>query len=195
MKEILVNHNVRLWVADNLASLAPGMDENSKQSYDPINQWLLELRFAGISTILLHHTGKGGDQRGTSAKEDNIDCSVYLRRPPDYSVEDGCKFVVSFRKSRVRTADAHLIADTQFQLTEDTDGKLVWTVGNPKRETRAEILRLINEGSRQKDVVDYLGVDKGYVSRVVKQATRDNLLTVKGKLTEHGWCQIRSEST
>ena len=55
MKQILLTRKVKLWVVDNLASLASGLDENKKQDWDPINSWLLELRFAGISTIMLHH--------------------------------------------------------------------------------------------------------------------------------------------
>jgi hypothetical protein len=65
MKDHLLTLGVKLWVVDNIASLAPGLDENVKADWDEINQWLLELRFSGICTILLHHTGKSGKQRGT----------------------------------------------------------------------------------------------------------------------------------
>ena len=73
MKSILMTKKVKLWVIDNLASLAGGLDENTKKDWDPVNSWLLELRFAGISTLMLHHETKEGKQRGTSAREDNID--------------------------------------------------------------------------------------------------------------------------
>jgi len=46
MKEFLLSNRIRLWVVDNLASLSSGSDENSKQEWDPINTWLLDLRFA-----------------------------------------------------------------------------------------------------------------------------------------------------
>ena len=68
MKSLLLARHVKLWVIDNLASLASGLDENSRKDWDPINQWLLELRFAGIATIMLHHTNKDGGQRGTNAR-------------------------------------------------------------------------------------------------------------------------------
>jgi hypothetical protein len=97
-----------------LASVAGGLDENSRKDWDPVNQWLLELRFAGITTIMLHHTGKGGAQRGTSAREDNLDCSIILKSPPDYSPEDGARFICHFSKARVRSADLVKIQDTQF---------------------------------------------------------------------------------
>jgi len=34
---------------------------------DPVNQWLLDMRFNGISTLMLHHTNKEGTQRGLLA--------------------------------------------------------------------------------------------------------------------------------
>ena len=60
MKRLMLDKGVKLWVADNIASLTPGIDENKKEYWDPINSWLLDLRFAGIATILLHHVGKSG---------------------------------------------------------------------------------------------------------------------------------------
>lgn len=103
MKRILITRKVKLWVIDNLASLASGLDENTKKDWDPINSWLLDLRFAGISTIMLHHVNKDGGQRGTSAREDNLDTSIILKTPHDYAVEDGARFITHFSKARVQT--------------------------------------------------------------------------------------------
>ena len=94
MQAYLLEQGVKLWILDNIASLSAGIDENSKRDWDPVNRWLLDLRFAGIATILLHHTNKEGGQRGTSAREDNLDISITLGAPFDYSPEDGCRFVV-----------------------------------------------------------------------------------------------------
>ena len=69
----LKNHpDIQLLIIDNLASLTPGLDENVKKDWNPINQWLLKLRSSGIAVIMVHHTGKDGHQRGTSAREDNL---------------------------------------------------------------------------------------------------------------------------
>jgi len=190
MKRILITRKVKLWVIDNLASLAGGLDENIKKDWDPINNWLLELRFAGISTIMLHHVNKDGGQRGTSAREDNIDTSILLKAPNDYHPEDGARFIVRFTKSRVRMSDLHLVADTEFKLIYDENKKLAWAWGNIKAETKNEILRLLNEGFSQSDVKDALGVDKAYVSRVRKKAIQDGFLTPKNKLTQEGFIAI-----
>jgi putative DNA primase/helicase len=174
-------------VVDNLASLTPNIDENIKKDWDPINAWLLELRFAGIATVMLHHTNKEGGQRGTSAREDNIDITILLKHPPDYTPEDGARFIAHFMKSRfVDTHELPLIADTVFHLVEDDKGRLTWTWGNVKQEIRMEVLKLMDEGHRQTDVANILGITRGYVSQIVKSATKEGLLTPKGKLTQSG---------
>jgi putative DNA primase/helicase len=193
MKAILTARGIKLWVADNLASLTRGIDENSKRDWDPINQWLLELRFAGISTILPHHTNKEGGQRGTSAREDNIDISIILKSTFDYVPEDGAKFLVHFTKHRVSTNKLKDIADTQFQLTEDESDLLVWSWGNVKAETKLEVLRLLDEGHNQSDVASIVGVHKGYVSKIRKQAIKEGQMTPKNKLTQSGCGVIYGE--
>lgn len=184
---LLKSRGVRLWVIDNLASLAPGLDENKRQDWDIINQWLLELRFAGIATILLHHTGKGGQQRGTSAREDNLDCSILLKAPLGQLPEDGAKFICHFSKARVATKDLSRIADTLFHLRTDEVGRLTWTWGDVKRETKLELLRLFHEGYNQQDAADVLGISKGRVSQLKKQAVTEGLLTTSGQLTQAGF--------
>ena len=186
MKSILIARGVKLLVLDNLASLTRGIDENLKRDWDPINQWLLELRFAGIATIMPHHTNKTGDQRGTSAREDNIDTTIILKSPYDYVPED----VAHFKKSRVRTADLPLISDFQFQLVEDNSRQLVWTWGNLKKETKLEVLQLLDEGHNQTAVAEMIGVHKGTVSKIRKQAISDGFLTKNNKITQTGFSEL-----
>ena len=188
IKRILTTRKVKLWVLDNLASLASGIDENSKRDWDPINQWLLELRFAGIATVVLHHTNKEGDQRGTSAREDNIDCSILLKQPFGYVPEDGARFVSLFKKARVRTQDLPLIGDTQFQLCQDPESKqLTWTHGSVRKETRMEVLKLLDEGHKAIDIASMLGISRGRVSQITGKAHKDGHITDKGKLKQSGY--------
>jgi len=186
MKRILTTRKIKVVVLDNIASLASGLDENSKKDWDPINQWLLELRFAGISTIMLHHVGKEGKQRGTSAREDNIDNSLILKRPHDYTPEDGCRFVLHFDKNRVSHEHSTLLADYEFRLTQNEHGQLVWAFGSVRKERRKEIFSLLDGGLSQKDIADTLEIDKGYVSRIKKQAIEAGQLSKHGKLTDEG---------
>ncbi|UCE55764.1 MAG: AAA family ATPase [Desulfobacterales bacterium] len=190
IKQILTTRKIKLFIIDNLASLASGLDENSKKDYDPINQWFLELRFAGISTLMLHHTNKDGGQRGTSAREDNIDISILLKRPNDYVTEDGARFIASFKKQRVSTKYLHLISNIEFKLIEDESKYHIWTYRNVKAETKREVLKLLDEGLEQKFIAETLGVSKGRVSQIVKQAKKDGHISAKGRLTQSAFTEF-----
>jgi len=162
MKGLLLDLGIRLWVVDNIGAVASGIDENSKQDWDPINQWLLELRFAGISTILIHHTNKEGGQRGTSAREDNLDVSILLRPPADHSPEDGTRFVVHFTKARIANKYLHMIGDVEMQLDEFYS----WRHQNVKRKKKEAIAQMLREGVAQNEIAREVGVTKSYVSKI-----------------------------
>ena len=187
IKRVLTTRKVKLWVIDNLASLASGIDENSKKDWDPINSWLLELRFAGISTVMLHHVNKEGGQRGTSAREDNLDISIMLKTPHNYTPEDGARFIVHFTKARIPTKDLELIADNEFKLIQDESNHYVWIWGNVKKENKRAVLELINDGMDTKAICDSLEITKGYVSQIRKKAITDGHLSSKGELTQTGF--------
>jgi hypothetical protein len=190
MKDVLIQRKVKFWVIDNIASLASGLDENIKLDWDPVNQWLLQLRFARISTLMLHHLGKGGLQRGTSAREDNLDYSIVLKAPPNYSPEDGCHFTTHFSKARVLTSELNQIADMEFKLIQDENGKLAWTWGSVKTQTKKEVLRLLDDGITQTEIASILNIHKGTVSKIRSQAIKDGLLTSKNKLSQTGILNI-----
>jgi putative DNA primase/helicase len=62
-----------LLIADNLSSLTAVIRDNDAESWGPIQDWLLRLRRRGMSGLIVHHAGKGGQQRGTSRREDVLD--------------------------------------------------------------------------------------------------------------------------
>ena len=84
---------VDMVVLDNIATLCRTGEENEALS------WLLELRRRGMAVLLIHHAGKSGDQRGTSAREDIMDTVISLRRPREYSMAEGARFEVHLTKA------------------------------------------------------------------------------------------------
>jgi putative DNA primase/helicase len=69
-------------------------------AWTPIQEWLLKLGRRGISVLFIHHAGTNGRQRGTSRREDVLDTVMALRRPEDYSPEQGARFEIHFEKLR-----------------------------------------------------------------------------------------------
>jgi hypothetical protein len=170
MKAQLLGLGVKVWAIDNLASLTPGIDENAKQEWDIINQFLLDLRFAGITSIMDHHTNKAGDkQRGTSAREDNVDISILLKPPENYASEDGASFTVCFTKKRVATENLHKIAETSFQLILDENRKPVWTFNDLRQQRKEQILSMHHQGEKPRAIAEAVGCSIQNVHQVLKR--------------------------
>ena len=90
--ELIVLDNLSCWVRS-------GGAENEAESWRLMSEWLLRHRSAGRTVLLVHHSGKNLAQRGTSKKEDILDVSIDLRRPPQYEPEQGAAFTIEFVKA------------------------------------------------------------------------------------------------
>lgn len=77
---------------DNISTLARAGRENEAESWLPVQEWALEQRRAGRTVVFVHHAGKGGQQRGTSRREDVLDTVIALRKPADYQPDQGARF-------------------------------------------------------------------------------------------------------
>ena len=88
-----------LLILDNLSTLCANRSESASDAWTPIQEWLLKLRRRGISVLFIHHAGINGRQRGTSRREDVLDTVIALRRPEDYSPEQGARFEIHFETS------------------------------------------------------------------------------------------------
>ena len=96
----MIEPDTALVVVDNLSAWARSGRENEAESWHPVAEWILALRRRGIAVLLIHHAGKGGQQRGTSKREDLLDVVIGLSRPQDYDPQKGAVFVVDFTKAR-----------------------------------------------------------------------------------------------
>lgn len=124
--EYLKSHReFRLLILDNASALTPGIVENSKEEWDPVNQWLISLRHLGISVILVHHSSKEGKQRGTSGREDAMDTIIKVDKHKEHSAEDYSWFTVSFQKARNLKPGASK-RDFSLRIVPHPDGGLTW---------------------------------------------------------------------
>lgn len=87
-------------ILDNISTLCRSGKENEAEGWQAVQDWALSHRRAGRSLVFEHHAGKGGDQRGTSKREDVLDSVISLRRPRDYRSDEGARFEVHFEKHR-----------------------------------------------------------------------------------------------
>ncbi|MBV9529815.1 MAG: AAA family ATPase, partial [Bradyrhizobium sp.] len=160
---------IDLLVLDNLSSLAAVIRDNAAESWGPIQEWLLRLRRRGISVLIVHHAGKGGQQRGTSRREDVLDTSISLRRPADYSPIEGARFEVHLEKARGIVGDAA----KPFEAKLEFRGRLtVWTTRELEDVNRARVEALMDDGLSIRDIADETGISKSTVQRIKRAIER-----------------------
>lgn len=163
--------DVDMIVLDNIATLCRTGKENESQSWQTMQAWLLDLRRRGITVLLIHHAGKSGDQRGTSAREDIMDTVISLRRPREYSMAEGARFEVHLTKARGILGD-----DAKpFEANLVTEGNaLRWQIKELEDVELEELKRLLSEGYSVRDCAEEMGKSKGAIQRLKKKLDGEN---------------------
>jgi putative DNA primase/helicase len=117
--------------------------------------------------VLVHHAGKGGQQRGTSKREDLLDVVIGLSRPKDYDPSQGAVFVAEFTKARnLMGADAESL---ELQLGGDDD-RAVRTWRTVESSTYDRVVALTKEGLTPGEICAELDINKSNVSRHLRKA-------------------------
>ena len=99
---------------------------------------------------------------------------IALRRPADYSQQDGARFEVHFEKARGFYGD-----DAEpflAHLETDAKGNPIWTVLDMAKNRAQQVARLINEGWTQNEIAAELGINKSNVTRAKQKAFQDGLI-------------------
>lgn len=161
---------VALIVIDNISTLASGGHDNDAESWTPVQGWLLKLRRRGVSVLLVHHAGKGGQQRGTSRREDVLDTVIALRRPSDYCPTDGARFDIHLEKVRGAFGDAV----KPFEAKYEADAKgAAWSTRDLVDADLDRVSLLSKDGLSVRDIAEETGLSKSAVHRLKKKAEAD----------------------
>lgn len=171
--DAMITPETALIVVDNLSTLVRSGKENEAEGWTPVQAWALRHRAQGRSVLFVHHAGKGGQQRGTSRREDILDTVISLRRPPEYSPKQGAVFEVHFEKARGIHGDE--VEPFEAVLGQDASGRQVWTTRSVEHSTAEKVAALLREGLSQQEIAEELGLHKSNVSRAVKRAKASGL--------------------
>jgi putative DNA primase/helicase len=165
---------VKLIVIDNISTLCRSGRENESEGWITVQEWALRQRSAGRSVLFVHHAGKGGNQRGTSKREDVLDTVINLKRPIDYNPSEGASFEVHFEKTRGFSGeDAEPLS---CRLGYDQHNNPAWLYSRLEDSTFDKVVTLINEGLTQAEIVIELDINKSNISRHVKKARLQGLI-------------------
>jgi hypothetical protein len=159
--------DVDLIVIDNLSTVCRSLKENEADSWGPAQSWCLRQRAAGRSVLLIHHAGKNGVQRGTSRKEDVLDSVISLKRPVNYSPNDGARFEVHFTKARGFYGDEAQPFEAWLRDGQWQTGEIEIDVGDEA------IMKLNAEGVSIREIASRLGIGKSTVAdKIAKLKSR-----------------------
>lgn len=160
---------IGLVIIDAVSTLChdPNANESDSKSWDSMQTWLLALRRRGIASLVLHHSGKGGDQRGTSKREDVMTQVLRLERPQDYRPEEGARFEIHFVKARGVVGDA--ARPVEVLLTAESDGSLKWTHQDLEGSKQERAGQMFEEGLKPSDVMEELDISRATAFRWQKQ--------------------------
>ncbi len=164
---------VSLVIVDNLSTLCRYGRENDAESWEPMQEWLLSLRRRGFSVLLVHHAGKGGNQRGTSKREDCLDTVICLKRPPDYRAEDGARFEVHLEKARGVIGEDAKPFEARLEVR---DNAAVWTTRDIEDRELEQVIELTRAGDTVRDITEETGISKSKVNRLQKRARDEGRL-------------------
>lgn len=131
IERYLKEHQTEVIIIDNIATLAPKALGNDVECCIPLMTWVNGLKHQGYSVILIHHAGKsnggrGGNQRGSSVKEDTLDAVISLEVPNQK--KNQAHFNVLATKARDTYGE--VLEPFSLLLTTSKDGESAqWEVG------------------------------------------------------------------
>src|SRR5262249_15058735 len=170
----------KVLILDNLSTLASGMRENEADSWELVNNWLLDLRRRKIAVIIIHHAGRSGEMRGTSKREDNVFWIIALDDAKK-NAEDkrGARFVSRFTKPSRNTQEDVPAFEWHF-VTDEVTGEV--SISHGLAQTMDVFLGLIEDGVTEcGHIAEEMKTSKASVSRMAKEAIKSKKIIKVGR--------------
>lgn len=164
-----------LIVVDNISCLCRSGRENEGESWFPVQGWALQQRAAGRAVLFIHHSGKNGEQRGASKREDILDTVIKLKRPIDYDPSQGAVFELIFEKARHLKGEDTASFEARL-TTNPLSGLQEWLYKDVALTSFDRVVTLAKEGLSQHEVANELQINKSNVSRHWKKAVEQGLI-------------------
>lgn len=165
--------NADVIIIDNLSTLTC-QPENEAQAWLPMQKWVLAQRRANKTLILIHHTGKSGAQRGSSKREDILDIVINLKRPKDYTPEQGARFELHFEKTRGISGKQVRPMDIRI---EEKEGILHWIHKELESAVLEQIKELTALGLKDSDIWNELEISRATYFRYKKKLVEPQMNT------------------
>jgi hypothetical protein len=166
--DALIHPKTKLIIVDNLSAWTSGGREDSNE-WSTVKKWLIRKRLQGIAVLLIHHTGKNGQQRGSSTHEDLLDYSILLSPLPPRDERDETRFAIDHKKLRDHIPELRSIYECSI-WSDDEGFDFDFTVaGSNPAQHEIQIVELSVGGMSGADIAKQTGFSTSKVSRVLKK--------------------------
>jgi putative DNA primase/helicase len=169
-----------LIILDNLSALVRAGNENEAESWLPLQGWALDLRRRSKSLIFVHHSGRSGNPRGTSKREDLLDTVIALRHPANYLASEGLRAELHFEKNRGFHGKGAEPFEIELRAGADAVGE--WLTRDLEASQYDRAAALFAQGCNALAVKEELGISRAtafrYQSRYRGSQSQDSASTV-----------------
>ncbi len=158
--------NIKFLILDNLSFLTG--HQTSEHAWDKFFKWIENVKKSGISILLLHHSNKGGDQRGVNIKTFGADLILKLvELDSDNSSKHENRYDLVFEKTRHLAPELKRTIEISFSPSRKS---VPWKISEKsKPKTIEEIKRMDDQGYLEKEIANALGISKSTVQRRRKE--------------------------
>ena len=178
--EMCKKDRIKVLILDNLSCLFKGVNENDADAWEKVLPWLLALRRARITVIIVAHAGRNGLMRGTSRREDAADWIVSLEEAKDITeTEQGARFIARFVKKRTSTDEECPTLEWRFtKAGEDGRVNVSW-----KKLSATQLLRQCVEDGLVSltDIAEEMEISKATACRLAAKAMKEGWLKKDGR--------------
>lgn len=150
---------------DNLSTLTAIAEQDAK-TWLPIQELLVRLRRQGKTVVLIHHSGKNGDFRGTSRAIAILDTVIHLCHPKDYEMREGLRFEMRFQKARSVIGNA---VDPLDIRANEKEGGFEWVWKKLEESVDEKIQDLLELGMKDHEIINDLGISRATYYRHKKK--------------------------
>lgn len=165
----MIHPSTKLIVVDNLSAWTNGGREDSN-SWAIVKNWLIMKRLQGIAVLLIHHTGKNGQQRGSSVHEDLLDYSILLSPLAGAADRDETRFGIEHTKLRDHIPELRQHKyEGAIWTDEDGLGFDFVPAGANLADHQIKIVEMAQLGISMTDIGKELEISTSTVSRFLKK--------------------------
>lgn len=161
--------DAHILIIDNIcACIRPIGKQSDADAWAIVQEWSIQKRGKGKSILFVHHSGKSGEQLGTSMREQPMDYVIALKRSSLSRGDKSCCFELHFEKNR------HFYGDNAKSLYAKLVQKhagVGWEYSSLEEKYTDEVLALQVKGLKAHEIAEVLGTTSTRIKQILAEAT------------------------